>query len=997
MSKRELLSEAERRHLLGIPVDRDGLVKLYTLDEKDIDLIRLRREDRNRLGLAVQLALMRHPGMTMGQAVQQSMGIPEELLSFIAGQLDLPAEAIGNYASREQTMTDHARELAAAFGLRNAVSSDIPFLIEAAASAAWASDKGLAIAAGMIKALRDAKILMPLVSTMERAGIAGRARARKRAMLALVADLTPDQLAKLDLLIVCDPDKSREASISAGMTPLAWLKELPLAAKPDHVRSILDRLLFVRKLGIPAKAATSVHPDRYRQFVREGRLSSAYLIERYTPLRRRAILVALLIDMEERLTDAAIEAADKLIGKVFTRARNKQAQRYVATTKDVSRLMRLFCGTIDAIFGAIKDEIDPIAAINATVGWPALFKARAEVAKIAEMADEDPLIGAVERYATLRKFAPALIEALEFKAGAGSARTIAAINVLRDMNKSGRRDVPADAPMPFKKQWRKLVLGADGKINRQLWETATLAHLRNKLRSGDVFVEQSSAYRRFDSYLLPEAGAEPVALALGLPATADEWLAQRGPELDKRLKRFAQRLKLGQLEGVSLVDDRLQVSPVKAATPPEAEALADRLDALMPRIRITELLHEVARETGFLAAFTNLRTGEKCPNESALLAVILASATNLGLARMAGASQGVSRDQLVWVQDAYIRDDTCHAAIATIINAHHRLPIASVWGDGTTSSSDGQFFRGGKRAATGGDINARYGVDPGFSFYTHVSDQHGPYHVKVISAATHEAPYVLDGLLHHGSHLAIMEHFTDTGGASDHVFALCAMLGFRFCPRLRDFPDRRLTPIELPASYSGILPLLGKRARADVIGQHWGEIVRLVASVKTGQVAPSVILRKLAAYERQNQIDVALQEIGKIERTLFMLDWLENPSLRRRCQAGLNKSEQRHSLTQALCTFRQGRIIDRSHEAQQYRASGLNLVIAAIVYWNTTYMADAVAHLRSTGETVPDDLLAHTSPVGWEHIAFSGDFLWDRAAQSTSRKPLNLASKKRVA
>ncbi len=52
-------------------------------------------------------------------------------------------------------------------------------------------------------------------------------------------------------------------------------------------------------------------------------------------------------------------------------------------------------------------------------------------------------------------------------------------------------------------------------------------------------------------------------------------------------------------------------------TPAEAEVLADRLDAMMPRIRITELLHEVARETGFMAAFTNLRTGENCPNESA--------------------------------------------------------------------------------------------------------------------------------------------------------------------------------------------------------------------------------------------------------------------------------------------------------------------------------------------------------------------------------------------
>jgi len=82
------------------------------------------------------------------------------------------------------------------------------------------------------------------------------------------------------------------------------------------------------------------------------------------------------------------------------------------------------------------------------------------------------------------------------------------------------------------------------------------------------------------------------------------------------------------------------------------------------------------------------------------------------------------------------------------------------------------------------------------------------------------------------------------------------------------------------------------------------------------------MLRKLAAYERQNQVDIALQEIGKIERTFFMLDWLENPGLRRRCQAGLNKSEQRHVLTQAICTFRQGRIIDRTHETLQYRASG---------------------------------------------------------------------------
>ncbi len=138
---------------------------------------------------------------------------------------------------------------------------------------------------------------------------------------------------------------------------------------------------------------------------------------------------------------------------------------------------------------------------------------------------------------------------------------------------------------------------------------------------------------------------------------------------------------------------------------------------------------------------------------------------------------------------------------------------------------------------------------------------------------------------------------------------------------LAGFPDRRLVSIAAASTYPVLMPLLGKRVRTDIVREHWTDIIRLVASVHSGHVAPSTVLKKLAAYERQNQLHLALQEVGKVERTLFMLDWLENPDLRRRCQAGLNKGEQRHALTGAICTFRQGRIADRTHEAQQYRAS----------------------------------------------------------------------------
>jgi TnpA family transposase len=983
MGRRDLLSAEERRRIFGVPTERDDLARFYTFEAADLDLIGTRREDRNRLGFGVQLALLRHPGLTLAQvAVQPDVDLAP-MTAFVAEQLRIPAEIFRAYGARDQTRTDHAREVATALGLRSATRTDLPLLIEAAAAASWATDKGGVIVTAMIAALREAKIMLPAPATIERAGVTGRAKARTRTYAALLAGLGSDQIRALDAL--------SSVGTRTGLTRLTELRTIPVAAKPDHVGDILAQLQAVRALGIDPLAESRVHPDRLARWAREGRLSPAYLMDRYTTARRRATIVALLLDLEARLIDAAIEMADKLIGGAFTRAKNAQARQYTSTARDVGRLMRMFRGTIDALVAAAGAGEDPLHAVDEAVGWAKLLRARGEVAEIADAAGVDPLVRAADRHATLRKFAPALLEALEFKAACGSDKTVAAVHLLRELAGTHRREVPRDAPMPFKKEWHALVIRADGRIDRRLYETAVLAHLRNKLRSGDVWVERSSAYRRFDSYMLASAEVVPITSELGLPATADAWLESRARELDRRLKRFADRLGKGKLDGVAMRDGRLSITPVRAIATPEAKRLAERLDALMPRARITELLHEAARGTGFLSAFTNLRTGDPCPNENALLAAILADATNLGLARMAEASQGVTRDQLVWTADAYLREETYKAALARIIDAHHALPISAVWGDGTTSSSDGQFFRSGKRGAAAGEINARYGVDPGFSFYTHVSDQHAPYHVRVISAATHEAPYVLDGLLHHGSSLPLAEHYTDTGGATDHVFALCAMLGFRFCPRLRDFPDRRLIPIAPPTAYPALAPLLGKKVRADVVREHWGEILRLVASLKAGHAAPSVMLKKLAAYERQNQLDLALQEVGKVERTLFMLDWLENPVLRQRCQAGLNKSEQRHQLTQALYTFRQGRLVDRSHEAQQYRASGLNLVIASIVWWNTTYIADGVDHLRGAGEQVRDEVLAHTSPVGWEHIAFSGDFLWDRAAALPhGRRPLNL-------
>ena len=192
-------------------------------------------------------------------------------------------------------------------------------------------------------------------------------------------------------------------------------------------------------------------------------------------------------------------------------------------------------------------------------------------------------------------------------------------------------------------------------------------------------------------------------------------------------------------------------------------------------------------------------------------------------------------------------------------------------------------------------------------FYTHISDQYAPFHTKVINATVRDATHVLDGLLYHESDLQIEEHYTDTAGFTDHVFGLMHLLGFRFAPRIRDLADKRLY-------------IHGDAKQYPTF--------------------------KLGSYPRQNGLAVALRELGRIERTLFTLDWMQSVELRRRVQVGLNKGEAKNALARAVFFNRLGEIRDRSFENQRYRASGLNLVVAAIILWNTVYLDRAVQTIQ---------------------------------------------------
>ena len=331
----------------------------------------------------------------------------------------------------------------------------------------------------------------------------------------------------------------------------------------------------------------------------------------------------------------------------------------------------------------------------------------------------------------------------------------------------------------------------------------------------------------------------------------------------------------------------------------------------------------------------------------------------------------------------HIEGEAINRALALVIEAQAQLPTARVWGLGLTASSDGQFFPAARQGEAMNLVNARYGNAPGLKAYTHLSDQFGPFATQTIPATVNEAPYILDGLLMNEAGRKIREQYADTGGFTDHVFAVTALLGYRFMPRIRDLPSKRLYVFE-PKSVPGDLRgLIGGRTRQTTITGNWPDVLRSAATMAAGTIAPSQLLRKFAAYPRQHDLALALREIGRTERTLFIIDWLLDAELQHRAQIGLNKGEAHHALKNALRMGRQGEIHDRTTEDQHFRMAGLNLLAAIVIYWNTLHLGHAVAQRQCDGLSVPPELLAHISPLGWAHILLTGEYRWPKTVADT--------------
>jgi TnpA family transposase len=972
--RRQELTAAQLGTLFDPATEQRDMVRHYTLSDSDLAMIRRCRGDHSRLGYALMLCCLRYPG----RHLHANERAPAALAAFVAEQIDICADGVEDAPASDQTRRRQAAELQRWLRLRRFTARHRAELAKWLLPHAVENDRLAHLAELVLEECRQRRIIIPPPRTLERLCVTVRYRARRELERRLTEGLSAEQRRRLDALTT----RRSEAAHSW----LAWLRQMPEATRPAAMLGLIERLNHVRATGLDPARAHRVHQARLAQLAREAGRTTAQHIAGYEQQRRHAALTAAALDLIPSLTDQAIDLFERLMATMFRKAEGKYVRAFQDDARAINEKVGLYARVGAALIAAREAKSNAFDAIAEVIPWDRFRATVAEAEALARPDDFDAYQALPEHYAGLRRWAPAFLEAFAFRGVPAAAPLLRAVDTLRAMNKAAASSVPKSAPVSFvRERWARHVM-PNGAIDRRYYEICVLSELRGRLRAGEVWVTGSRRYRSFEERLISQEALRELhangAWPLAVDADFERFIAGRKTLLDERLAAVERKAKGGLLPEVTLDKGVLKIASIEKSTPPEAEALAARLYAMLPRVRITDLMSEVARWTLFTDCFTHLRTGATVAEQRVLMACLLADGLNLGLTRMAEACTVASLGQLAWTADWHIRDETYALALRRLVNQQQREPLAALFGSGTASSSDGQFFRAGGFGRDAARLNAHYGDEPGSKFYTHVSDRHAPFHTKVIAATASEALHVLDGLLYHQSEVASVRHHTDGGGDSDQVFALCALLGFRFAPRIPDLKSRRLFSFGKPSNYPTLEPLIGGRINVALIRAHWNDILRVAASIRTGAVTASLIMRQLASYPRQNGVAAALRELGRLERTLFTLDWIEDPELRRSTSRELNKGESRNSLARAGFIHRLGEIRDRTYENQQHRASGLNLVVTAIILWNTLYLGRAIAALRAA-EEVPDELLAHLSPLGWEHVNLTGDYVWSSADQAS--------------
>ncbi len=810
--------------------------------------------------------------------------------------------------------------------------------------------------------------------------------------------LSPEYIETLNSLLLIHPVEQR--------SPYNQLKKVTKKATRNHLNDLLVHQKWLNTFGNVEQFLSAINKSLINYFASVANSLDASELKDINESKRLTLLLCLIYRKQEKTWDDLGEMFLKRMKKIHNLAELELQKQKERQQEIMEKLISAF-GEVLIIFGLEKDNKEK----NNNTLFNQIYSLLKTYGGYEQLLEEYQAINAYKGnnylpfiwrfYKSHRSAFFRLLNILQLESTSIDNRLISALKFLLENQHKKGEYLSGEVDISFaSQQWQKLVIYKNElvtKLFRRHFETCIFSYLAFELKSGDICIKGSSEYADWRTQLLSWDECEKVADKycenLGLAKTAQTFINN----LKSLLIQTAEKVDLNYPNNATLIINDEGEPILKKVTKNEASPTLKNLEAIieerMPNYNLIDILKNVDYWTNFTRHFAPISGSDPKidnPTERYLLTTFTYGC-NLGPSQAEKHMRDIISSKLIsFINRRHISTDSLNKAINDIINRYNVLDLPKLWGSGNVAAADGTKYDVREQNLLS-EYHIRYGGYGGIAYH-HVADKYIALFSHFIPCGTWEAVYIIEGLLKNESEIKPNKIHADTQGQSTPVFALSYLLGIKLMPRIRNWKDLVFYRYDKNTVYQHIDSLFTDTINWQLIETHWQDLMQVVLSIYTGKISSVSLLRKLGNYSRKNRLYKAFRELGRVIRTIFLLEYISDLELRQQITAATNKVEAYNGFSKWLFFGGDKIITTNDREEMEKRIKYNDLVSNAVIFHNVVELTNILQQLQKEAYLIDKKDVASLSPYLTSHVKRFGDYLLNLAEVPPSLEQFQLSS-----
>ena len=769
-------------------------------------------------------------------------------------------------------------------------------------------------------------------------------------------------------------------------TPYNQFKEDAKNPTVTHFSELIKHHQWLMSFGDMQPYTEGISKIKLAQFAEEARSLDATHIKNMRNFNKKYSLMASLLHEAQR------QAKDSLATTLIktTKSADKAAQRqYQKLTEEQDTLPLSLAELLANITGYYQDNRDDAEKLAVLMDKQYEFYGGSE--KI--MADCGKVIARHTRkhlplvWRQFKSKRPIVLKCLDEICLGGNKNVQPLLQALELFQRNAKRkaewidgnELEDSSCIPG--DWKTLVQPKEGgDINRHHFEVVIIDELAERLNAGDIYLAGAEAYGNYRRDLLSWDECLPLlddfCDSANIPNSGSRMVKELKENLMSQAKSVDKKYpKIGELsieDGVPTLKRRVRQDKM------QDKKLLNEIRSRMPERRLLDILCLTNECTEWAHCFAPL-SGSDPKLKDPLAANIVTTfgyGTRMGSAETARHVRSAINERTIGlVNKSHVNLKKLAKAIGRVVDYYQGFPLIKAWGTGERANVDGSLQSIYEQNLLA-EMHIRYGAKGGIAYH-HVADNYIALFSSMIPCGVWEAVAIIDGLLNNQSSVKPTKIHGDTQAQSAPVFGFGYLFGIRIMPRIRNWKHIRFFRPMDDAKYKHIDSLFKGTVNWQLIEDNWQDMMQLILSIQHGKVSAKLVLKRLGTRSKKNHLYRAFRELGRVLRTIFLLEYISDVKLRETITAETNKVEAFHNLSDWV-SFASRFVVSSNNITEMEKAIRYNtLVTNLVILQNVIDMSEVIQQLRGEGWTITKKELASLSPYLTEHIKRFGDYILD--------------------